>query len=528
MMALRCFVAILEFLIPVLVFGAAVTVSAETSPDSLLPRYVDALLRKDRTAAEECWLPSEVARSHQLGIVFEGVDAKFDCASPLHDALDGVRAGAVQIEFLPPEGNGDFRRAGLLLRAGKDSLHTTYHLIQKEGAWHLCSPLAVWASAWKSRETSYGRVVYSDSSFLNSYALADLDRFIENTATVLGGTGEELAGVSEGRIDYYLCNEEETGRLTGYPVHGMTSLPLDAIVTRHLPHYHELVHLLVNLALSPLPLHTVPILQEGLAVSIGGRWEKAPDVLLQLGAVMIEEDFGALEDVLTYRAFHSPSADLDANYAVSGLFVEFLRAEYGLPRVLTAYRRLSGTNAEVQSWDATHVQQVLAEAVGTSWASIEASFHEFAARNRLGRLRPGMAEPDGGPVFSLLADSVTFSIWETDSTYQFTARVASPRCGAAVLLKPSSAESDAGYVSRLFLKHFPTRAYGGERYSIAFNSAESGLYNYWTDNLLEKLVIGIHPSEGYWEYGSHTIRFELMKTALDRPLSEYQLDMIEP
>jgi len=45
-----------------------------------------------------------------------------------------VRAGAVQIEFLPPEGNGDFRRAGLLLRAGKDSLHTTYHLIQKEGA----------------------------------------------------------------------------------------------------------------------------------------------------------------------------------------------------------------------------------------------------------------------------------------------------------------------------------------------------------------------------------------------------------
>jgi len=46
-------VAIFEFLIPALVLGAAISASAQTPPDSLLPHYVAALLRNDTLAAEE-------------------------------------------------------------------------------------------------------------------------------------------------------------------------------------------------------------------------------------------------------------------------------------------------------------------------------------------------------------------------------------------------------------------------------------------------------------------------------------------
>ena len=75
--------------------------------------------------------------------------------------------------------------------------------------------------------------------------------------------------------------------LTGHDAHGMTNFQFDAIISRHLPHTHELVHMLYNFAQEDLPLFTLPVLQEGLACCLGGRWGKSPDVINYWGNVSV-------------------------------------------------------------------------------------------------------------------------------------------------------------------------------------------------------------------------------------------------
>ena len=501
---------------------------AQDNPEGIFDAYLGSLTAGDWDQAASYWLPSEVADTRRLGITYHGVPAKHDCASPVVNVLEGIRTGAVSAEVVGSEINGDIATVTIRLGTASESVEVPYYLQRTSDGWRLVSALAIHTTGWESRESDYVRVKFRNPTLINTIALTKLDETVESIAQVLGISDEDLQQLRAAKFDYYLCDEDDIADITGYPVHGMTSLPLDAIASRHLPHPHELVHLLASYRLRDLHLHTLPCLQEGLAVGIGGRWGKSPQVLFQLGAFMLSEDFADIDQILTYDGYHMSVGSLDISYALSGIMVDYLIQTFGMDRVLEAYLRLGGTDTRVRGWDSLHVQSELSDVFGMSWKEIKQGVLAHAASFQSSGILPGGTTPKSPSIARLAGDSLSIVIWEDDESYIIDVTAMNERPNGVILLRERGTESLAGYNSNLFGRHLPFVQYTGQRYGIGFTKNEAGLYDYATDNLLAKYVLSFWPSDVYWNPWEWTIRFRLDKSALPRPFTSYDLSLSAP
>ena len=352
------------FLICIVTINSLQPLYAE--PESVFNAYVQALVAEEWEKAETYWLPEEIRASKRLGIVYTGIETKYDCASPLINALEDIRNGDVQVTVTDAVHHDDWAQISVQLTALGESSAIPYYLVKSEGDWRLASPLFVYARNWKRHDTRYVTVHFNNASLINEYALNDLDGFVVSMGEHLALSEAEMERLEKEKIDYYLCSEEEIEKLTGFSTYGMTNLQFDAIISRRLPHYHEMVHLLVNYALKELPLYTLPCLQEGVAVCFGGRWDKSLQVVFQVGHFTLAQKFFQLEDVLTYDAFHQTVGNPDFSYPLSGIFVKFLIEQFGIERFKALYRELSGTDTAVRAFSLEDVQSKISELCETS------------------------------------------------------------------------------------------------------------------------------------------------------------------
>jgi hypothetical protein len=496
-----------------------------TDPESFCKGYLEAVHDLDWDKAREFWMPSELEKSSRFGICYRDISAKYDCASTLITNADKVAAGQIEVSLININQSGDNAEFDIQLVYRGDTTSIKYFAQKDDGKWYFVSAMHAYAGDWKVYPTRYANVYCNDASKVNDYALNALDDFISATGKFLGIDSDKMALLEKEKLDYYLCTENEFERLTGYNAHGITNLPFDAIITRHLPHPHEITHFMINYALQDLPLYTLPIMQEGLAVSVGGRWGKSPAVLDELGSVLLKNQFCSLDELLTFDNFNIDMGMPDISYPVSGLFVKYLVNKLGMIKFKQLYLELSGSIDEVRSWDREHVISAFEKQLGLNWKSIQEDFAEFRQQFENGSIVPIEAMPSSEPIAVLEKNGCGVRIYDDADEYIFEIKSMPDSVTGTIFISDSEAPVPSLYQSGLFYEQFDKGAYGGQMFALRFSPEEAGLYNYYTDILEAKFIRSFYPQSPYWNPESHIIKFRMNKELLPRQLNMYDLKL---
>jgi hypothetical protein len=502
-------------------------INLRAQPEVVFEKYLSALKAGEWHIAESYWHPDQVRAARRLGIEYDGIRAKYDCASPMIGALDFIREGAIGVEIRDILNRGEWVELRVALTGAQDPVTVSYYLVQDGMGWRLASLPFLASRQWPVRETEYARVLCNDSTRLNREALRRLDRCIESIGRSLEIPPERMEWLADEKIDYYLCDDETMDRLVGSAAQGMTDLQFDALITRHLPHEHELAHLLFNYALKDLPLHTMPCVQEGVAVCLGGRWEKSPEAVFMLGRFALAEGFASVEEVLTFSGFHFESGAPDLSYAVSGLLCRFLIEGYGIKRFKRLYRALSGSSAAVREMSTVQIKAAVAENCGSAWEDIQRKFAEFWPQFQFTGLCPGLPEEARTDLCHLKSPNLAVTIQSSAANILFEIEAGVRDPNGVILVGDSTPPIESSYSSRLFTRHLPHAEYQGERYGIWFTDQEAGVYDYHTNILVAKYVRTFSPGMGYWDPDHQVIRFYLNKDLLQDKTEALQFRLVE-
>ncbi|MCP4582496.1 MAG: hypothetical protein GY839_12880 [candidate division Zixibacteria bacterium] len=496
-------------------------------PVEVLSDYVQAIRDSDPDKAKSYWLSSEIVRSERLGITIAGITAKYDCASPLiyADGNNSKITGEKKIEIAHID-SLTAKATISLVYGNRDSVTIPYYVAKVEQKWRLCSSMYALARNWPKRPTRYFNVHCTNPNLINNYALNKLDSFVDSLGRLLDVSDSRMEFLAQTKIDYYLCDEKQIELLTGHVANGMTNLQFDAIITRHLPHTHELVHLLYNYAVEDLPLFTIPVLQEGLACCLGGRWGKSPEVINYWGNVSLTLELAKLDDILTIDGFYQCPGGIDAAYAISSLFVESLIDRFGMDRFMIYYHELSGNSRDINQFSIDDLKLKAETIFETSWTEIVNSLIETTSKYKYCGIIPGQPAILKDTSLELKSENLEIEIWSLDDVYHFQIKL-SPECsGGALILADNLEVADTLYQSRFFKEQFSGNEYEGEVYGIRFSQGEVGLYDYNTNILEAKYVYGFTPIDGYWNARTGTIEFSLDQMLIDSAIGDYQIKLI--
>ena len=488
--------------------------------------YLAAIKSGDWAKAKSFWLESEIERANKLGIKFIGINAKYDCTFPyINDrsrlALDKC------LETISSESN-DNKKAIIKVSAkcpAYKQIEQKYYLVKNDEDWKLCSSMHFYTGGWRNHQSKYFRVHYDDSSLLNDQAMVAMDSFVDSLIDILQVTGDRQQFLETNKIDYYLCTPDEMKLLTGYDAHGMTSFPFDAIITRHLPHTHEIVHLMTNYALQELPLYTVPVIQEGLACCLGGRWSKSSDIINYWGNVSLSLGLASLDDLITTDGFVNCNGGADAAYAIGSLFAQALIDNFGAEKFMEFYRSLSGDLPRVESLPADSIKGQAEKIFGVKWQIIENNFNKLVQDNKYCGIIPEHHKANGNPVANLKSEKAELRIYDNDSTYYFEIKIHDEGANAILAMMDSDSLPSRDYQSWQYAQHLPDTKYNGEHFGLRVNKDEAGLYDYFTNTLTAKYVYSFTPDENYYNAQTGQITFSLDKNVLPENIKNYNLTL---
>ena len=480
------------------------------TPEDALGGYVDALKAGDWSAARSFWDESYLQSTERLGIQYADVPYKYDCASPVFQNLDGLLSSDIETETVIIRNDSNFAIVRLGLISRSDTLSVRYCAKRAESGWQLTSPYARFINRAAIRETRYCRVYYSDPEAINSYALLQMDRFIESTCEKLGVPQERIQALAHNKIDYYLVDETAIEELTGYQTKGMYDIPSDAVISVRLPHWHELTHLLVNYALETPALYTLPFLQEGLACHFGGRWGRSPGVIKYAGYINLQFGLAAPEDILSFDDFHGKIGTPEISYPISSSFVGYLIHRIGMAEFLYLYREFSGTDSYVRSLTKEQVEREISIQAGLSWPEVSSAFDSYWHRFVRFAVFPFDSPLPVDTALVRIENTIPAKIWSVADTYLFEVDLSNAPMGGLLLF--TSADADTGdYRSPLFGEHVPTGVYHGEHYGIKFTPSEVGVYDYYCNDLLASLIYGCDPKIDLISNSGSIYRFAVSK-----------------
>jgi hypothetical protein len=496
--------------------------SAFGQPEVAVEKYLRAVKTENWAEAQSFWLNSEIERSRRMGILYDNIYAKYDCSSPLINSPQYILDVTVNpaVEFI----SDDKARVQVSVLSFRDSTTIPYYLKKENGSWRLCSPMAIYTSGWDSIQTRYVKLFYSDKSRINRFALNRLDAFIDSLSMILDIAPERMRHLQEVKLDYYLCSQEEIELVTGFKAQGMTNFQFDAVITQHLPHTHELVHFMINYTLRELPLYTLPVIQEGLACCLGGRWGKAPEVIFYWGSASQSLGFGDLEEIMDFSGFHHGQATSDISYALSALVVKTMIDDFGIAKFKDYYRAVSGTGYEVASLPAEIAKLKAEEVFGTTWDEFKADYLKLADSYKYYGILP-VGSIEGRLIKQLKSGGTCAGIFEGDRFYYFKIVLAYEKTRGDILLSEKGEPIEEEYRSKFYHDHLPGEKYEGERYGIQFSRDETGLYDFYTNCLLTKYIPGFSPDDNYWDGEKREIMFKLDKTLLDEPLRFFEIKL---
>jgi len=463
--------------------------------------YATSAVAGDHAAARACWHPDDLAAATRLGLAYAGEAPKVDLDSPLWTHIEAIREDAFSHRFGPPTilQSGPFvGHASLMLVVDPRGPNraTKQYLLEPDGrgGWLLARHERLLAERGPGAAGRFVTVFERRTGApwtLPAHLLPNLDAAVAEMAARLGGTTRFLDVLQHAQLHYLLVDPPTVDYVAGAPTMGVAMLPTDMVVTSHPHHAHELAHLLVNAWLEGPPLYTLPLLQEGLAVHLGGRWGRHARVLDRLGRTLLLEGQVPLEQLLARDDFQALGPDM--TYAPAGVFAGFLLDAFGPEGLRAAYLAASGTLTEVASWSSDDAKQRLAAALQVSWDDLAAHF----AASLHGGDAPGLQ-----PVDDAWLAAASALEGPEQRRQGLRARLLHHEGLAGVLIDTDSGPASAALLfggsdpdaqpNPLFAEHFPGTDYRGETHALILTPAEARLYDY-----RRQLLLALH-SEGFW------------------------------
>ena len=481
-----------------------------------LTDYFDMLRSGNIESAGYMWTESALERSSRFGITYTDIPLKIDATSPIIRHLDMMK-GHLQrpVKNLDRLANGAFSRMTFAtVVMGKLIEHDYWAARDGEYYW-LCYPQDFFSRDWEIVESKYLRIhVHPDMrQYLNEVTLEDADRGVEHLAKVLGLDTKFIGRMSEVKIEYFYCNHDSTVKeITGHLTKGTTDLASNDIISAFFPHYHELVHLLVNMKMHEMPLYTLPLMREGIAVHHGGRWGKAPSALDDLGGFLVKEKFIEIDSILTLADFER-NAQADIAYPVAGLFAGYLMGKLGWDGYQRLYLELSGEFDSLYAMGKETIKTHFLAAVGIdTWDNLIADFIDYIiTRGEEDRvIKPG-ALAKGDKVLS--NDRVI--IKENGDWMSFEFKGGESQPAGNLLFGHDKRLVDAHSFS--FDEQYPDSvSFDGYRFGIRYDTNEAGLYDYVSNQLVAKYIWGITPSEDYYDQSTQRIAISLRKDLIGK------------
>lgn len=493
------------FFLLIAMIAAGPAAAQDTRPAvDLLGDYFDLLASGNLRSAEGLWTQPALERSSRFGIEYTDIPLKVDCSSPV------VRNLPVMRDYLfPPvkrvhvlSGSDYVKLDYAALVDAEEIKHEYYAYFDGQYYW-LTYAQDYFCREWPVMESRYFRIHYEPTreAYLHPVALEEADRYIEAAADSLDLSNEALALIGEKKIEYFFCDSDSTVEaITGFRVKGTLDLASNDVISAFFPHNHEVTHLLINLKLQEQALYVQPIVREGLAVYLGGRWGKGPAPLIYLGGFLHGEQLVEVDSIVTMDRFER-HAGADMSYPVAGLFTAFLLERMGMDNFLELYQALSGTFEEVSGMTAPGVKRTIFEAAGArSWdelmADVDAYIEKYNSQQSV--FGPGRA----GRGRTLVDENGV--------------RVSEYRRWVSVAVS-SQSELPAGNIvfgyddrlvgvrSLLFEEQYGGKTLAGYRWGIRFDGNEAGLYDYGSNQLIGKYIFGITPSDEYRDEQAHAI-----------------------
>jgi hypothetical protein len=499
-----------------LVVGLAMTAGAQGVHNNglkLLEEYFDLLISGNLQSAEQLWKPSVLERSRRFDITYQGPVFKVDCNSPIVRDFEAYR------DYLNPAATQALvlRRDSLFRleyrkRGDTVSARHSYYIELYNGYLWLSARHEFFSRTWPTVTSKYFRIHCNPKrlAHLNQAALDAADLFVQAMCDSLDLPDEVHRALSERKIEYYLAeNDAEVQTMTGNLVKGLLDLPTSDVISAAFPHFHEIVHLLINMKLREIPLFSHPLVQEGLAVRYGGRWGRSSAALTDLGVFLFREQIVPLDSLLTLEGFNA-IAGADVAYPVAGLVTAYLLDQSGLDRYLDLYRDLSGTSLDLTLLGAGEVKKLLYEAAGKKdWASFRESFGEFLDRNIM---KQAASKPGSARGCKPLLNGDRYEVATNDDWLSFSFDIDTAKASTGTLFWSVDSALAVGS-SALFEEHFgDKRPFDGFRYSVRYDRNEAGLYDYATNQLLAKYIWGITPSEDYIDDDAGRVRISFRRS----------------
>jgi hypothetical protein len=481
--------------------------------------YFELLQAGDFEVAADLWTPEALERSSRFGIQFTGIPLKVDCASPIMRNVDLAK----DLLLPPVRGYQDLDGGKWTslefsqMVNGEELKHTYYAQRRGDWAW-LAFPQDFFAANWPVVESRFFRVhVHPDvQKYLNDAALSEADRFVQAMADTLKIPKTMCAEMALKKIEYFFCPSDTMVELiTGYRSKGTLDLASNDIISSTFPHFHELLHLLVNIRLQNLPLYTLPIVREGIAVRYGGRAGRNHGALMDLGEFLYRDTLVQLDSVLTMRGFEA-QAGADIVYPVAGVFAGYLIDKIGLEACLKLYLDMSGPFLILDSMTTADVKTRLTAATAqASWEELITDFDTYLdtyAGQYVTALPGGLTKGKE----RLRQDGVVVSDDKQWLALEFT-WPAGVQPAANLLFGPVPGLS--GQYSVLFDEQYGgSIPFEGYRWGVRLDKNEAGLYDYVTNQLVAKYIWGITPSDEYFDSQNNRVRIKIRKSLLDKQM----------
>ncbi len=234
---------------------------------------------------------------------------------------------------------------------------------------------------WSVVSLEYVDLFVADRNRAHPAGIQRLVTFLDETIELFPDPRALREELRRRKIRYYFClSAKEVHLLGGMDAEGAAVLTERAVVTRWLPHEHELVHILVDIVARTNGRQTEPVLQEGLASALGGRRSLAPAALLHEGEVVLSRRQVQPDRLWTYRDFHF-YAESGPSYAAAGRLVQFLLATRGMERFLTLYNLLSATDEVLAKRPEAAVMTQIHGVYGQPWRELRDEFQRWRKEN---------------------------------------------------------------------------------------------------------------------------------------------------
>lgn len=336
----------------------------------------------------------------------------------------------------------------------------------------------------------------SDPTLLSNYSMKVVSTFIRDASqevsqffeqknqkewlTYQDASWRHYYGLKYNPIMYILCKDtKEVERITGFNTLGLADLSMDAVITTSNSHFHELMHILMNFNLNPIPLYTHPLLQEGIATCMGGRNGKSAGVMVQTGSWLEKMAMIPMDTLFTYQAFHQQDASI--SYPLSAFICRKYIDEYGMKSFTRLYKKYSTDeeaikNLRIDPFD-LHLDMLLArKAEGADSINIISMTDPSRGQFELKSNQKPYMESANLTIWTNRSDFRSHTYWKVQGFGTFLSKADDPDV--------YSANGHKGYKSRLFMDKVRGRSYHYQHYLLHINDHEIALYDLYLDQLI--------------------------------------------